>query len=165
MLEETKTVRKSIGILSAHPASLLNIVTWMQRKSRSGEMMEDLVGTDHEPLTTVYRLFNARDVDGVLRWMHPDVDWPNGMEGGRVHGHDEVRAYWTRQWKIVDPHVEPVGFETDAEGRTVVDVHQVVRDLAGKELLNQHIEHIYRIEGGLIRNMEIGEARQPEPAS
>jgi len=26
------------------------------------------------------------------------VDWPNGMEGGRVHGHAEVRAYWTRQW-------------------------------------------------------------------
>src|SRR5258705_9031085 len=43
----------------------------------------------------VYAAFNARDVDRVLAAMHPDVDWPNGMEGGYVHGRDAVRDYWT----------------------------------------------------------------------
>ena len=56
------------------------------------------------------------------------------------------------------------GFETDAEGRTVVEVHQVVRDLAGLELLNQRIEHIYSIEGGLIRRMDIGAVLGPAEA-
>lgn len=43
-------------------------------------------------LTAVYAAFNRRDVDRVLAFMRPDVDWPNGMEGGRVHGRDEVRV-------------------------------------------------------------------------
>jgi hypothetical protein len=30
------------------------------------------------------------------------------------------------------PTVEPIGFSTDREGRTVVSVHQVVRDLQGR---------------------------------
>jgi hypothetical protein len=34
--------------------------------------------------------------------------WTNGMEGGHVHGRDEVRSYWKRQWSILNPHVEPV---------------------------------------------------------
>ena len=82
-------------------------------------------------LTVTYRAFNARDIDAALALMHTDVDWPNGMEGGRVHGHQAVRDYWTRQWGLIDPHVEPIDFRTDEDGRTVVDVHQVVRDLAG----------------------------------
>ena len=38
-------------------------------------------------LERTYAAFNARDVDAVLAMMHAEVDWPNGMEGGRVHGH------------------------------------------------------------------------------
>ncbi|HZW79240.1 MAG TPA: hypothetical protein VFF50_02105 [Candidatus Deferrimicrobiaceae bacterium] len=44
-----------------------------------------------------------------------------------------------------------------ATGRVVVEVHQVIRDLTGKELLNRTVQHVYSIEGGLIRNMEISE--------
>ncbi|MGC2646895.1 MAG: hypothetical protein WA261_11510 [Candidatus Sulfotelmatobacter sp.] len=79
------------------------------------------------------------------------------MEGGTVHGRVGVREYWTRQWKILDPQVEPKKFATDSTGRVVVEVHQVVRDLTGKELLNRMVEHVYSIEGGLIQNMEIRE--------
>ena len=43
-------------------------------------------------LRRVYTAFNARDIDAVLSMMHPDVEWPNGMEGGYVYEHDEVRA-------------------------------------------------------------------------
>ena len=106
-------------------------------------------------LTRTYRAFNARDIDAVLGVMHPEVDWPNGMEGGRVHGHAAVREYWTRQWTMIDPRVEPRGFSSDETGRVVVDVHQVVRDLAGKVLAEQRVQHVYLIEDGLIRSMEI----------
>jgi len=82
-------------------------------------------------LTRTYAAFNARDVDAVLAVMHPDVDWPNGMEGGRVRGHAGMRDYWTRQWGMIDPRVEPRRFTTDDAGRIVVDVHQVVRNLSG----------------------------------
>lgn len=113
--------------------------------------------TERELLSDAYRAFNARDLEAALATMHPDVKWPNGMEGGYVHGHDGVRAYWTRQWQQIDPYVEPQRFEIDETGRIVLDVHQVVRDLTGNLLLDQMVQHIYTIENGLIRTMEIKE--------
>lgn len=113
--------------------------------------------TPREILLAAYRDFNARRLDAVLARMTPDVVWPNGMEGGYVYGHAGVREYWTRQWAMIDPHVEPVGFRTESDGRTAVSVRQVVRDLGGKVLLDQMVEHVYRIEDGLIREMEIRE--------
>jgi len=88
--------------------------------------------------------------------MREDVAWANGMEGGHVHGRDAVRSYWTRQWALVDPHVEPVGFTIGPEGEVLVDVHQVVHDLEGKLLVDQMVEHIFRFEDGLIKRFDIG---------
>ena len=108
-----------------------------------------------ELLTAVYGAFNRRDVEGVLVLMRPDVDWPNGMEGGRVHGRDEVRAYWRRQWGILDPHVDPVRMEDDETGHTVVHGHQVVRDLSGNILKDHIVQHVYSFRDGLIERMDI----------
>jgi ketosteroid isomerase-like protein len=110
-----------------------------------------------ELLKKAYAAFNTRDIDGALATMKPDVEWPNGMEGGTVHGHAGVRAYWTRQWGMINPHVDPETFDTDASGRIVAGVHQVVRDLSGKVLLDRMVEHIYTLEDGLIRSMTIRE--------
>jgi hypothetical protein len=108
-----------------------------------------------ELLRRAYVAFNARDIDGALALMHPDVDWPNGMEGGRELGHDAVRAYWTRQFALIDSHVKPVGFAEDDEGRVVVDVDQVVRDLDGELLSEQRVQHVYTLRDGLIARMDI----------
>ena len=108
-----------------------------------------------EILTKAYEAFNARDIDTVLTYMHPGVDWANGMEGGRVYGHEGVRAYWTRQWGLIDPHVEPRGFGMEEEGRIVVDVHQVVRDLAGTILSDTMVKHVYVMREGLVERMDI----------
>jgi len=106
-------------------------------------------------LERTYAAFNARDVDAVLACMRSDVIWPNGMEGGTVVGHDAVRAYWTRQWGLIDPRVEPRGFTAEADGRAVVTVHQVVRDLAGAVLKEAIVQHVYALDDGLIVSMEI----------
>ena len=115
------------------------------------------MNTDQELLEKTYAAFNARDLDGALSAMHRDVEWPNGMEGGTVLGHAGVRAYWTRQWRMIDPHVDPEKFHRDDAGRIVVGVHQVVRDLNGKVLMDRMVEHIYNIDNNLIRKMEIRE--------
>jgi hypothetical protein len=113
--------------------------------------------TNYDLLCKIYDAFNQRDVDAVSAAMHPDVDWPNGMEGGRVHGREAVRQYWLRQWSQIDPGVEPRGFLTDPTGAVVVDVHQLVRDLSGNLLAERMVQHVYRIDQGLIRSMEIRE--------
>jgi hypothetical protein len=118
-------------------------------------MVNDRQLKEREVLTEAYRDFNARRIDAVLSRMLTSVDWPNGMDGGRVHGHDEVRAYWTRQWGILDPHVEPVQIDANPDGRTVVKVHQVVRDLQGNLLADSIVHHVYTFRDGLIERMEI----------
>ena len=110
-----------------------------------------------ELLKRAYAAFNARDLDAALATMQPDVVWPNGMEGGVVHGHEGVRAYWTRQWGMIDPHVEPKTFTPDSSGRIVVGVRQVVRELSGKVLLDRMVEHVYTLKDGLIQTMDIRE--------
>ena len=117
--------------------------------------MTQLTGV--ELLKRAYAAFNARDLDGALATMKRDVEWPNGMEGGTVHGHEGVRAYWTRQWGMINPHVDPVTFKQDESGRIVVGVHQVIRELDGKLLFDRMVEHIYALEDGLIRSMTIRE--------
>jgi ketosteroid isomerase-like protein len=114
--------------------------------------------SNRELLIAAYRAFNARDIDTILAMMHPDVDWPNGMEGGRVNGQENVRRYWMRQWGILEPHVEPVSIEEDEARRSVVRVHRVVRDLAGNLVVDQFVEHVYTIRDGRIERMNIREA-------
>jgi ketosteroid isomerase-like protein len=106
-------------------------------------------------LKRVYDCFNARDMETVLAVMHEDVIWANGMEGGHVHGRDGVRRYWTRQWAMIDPHVEAVAFAQGPEGEVVVEIHQVVRDLNGYLLADKMVDHVFRIENGLIKRFDI----------
>jgi SnoaL-like domain len=108
-----------------------------------------------ELLEHLYERFNARDMESVLATMHRDVIWANGMEGGHVVGHDGVRNYWTRQWAMIDPHVEPAGFSASPDGAIIVEVHQSVRDLRGDVLSDKMVGHIFRIEDGLIRRFDI----------
>ncbi len=109
----------------------------------------------HALLRDLYDAFNRRDVDAVLAAMHPDVDWPNAFEGGRVRGREEVRAYWTRQFAQIDPHVEPVGFEAADGGRIAVAVHQIVRALDGSLLADREVTHVYALRDGLVVHMEV----------
>lgn len=117
----------------------------------------DVIAQDsRDLLKRAYAAFNARDLDGALSTMRPDVIWPNGMEGGVVHGLEGVRAYWTRQWGMINPNVEPTGFK-DESGRIAVSVHQIVRDLSGNVLFDRMVEHVYTLKDGLIQSMEIRE--------
>jgi ketosteroid isomerase-like protein len=112
--------------------------------------------TDHQALLRrAYDAFNERDIDAALELMHPDVDWPNGMEGGRELGLSAVRDYWTRQFSMIDSHVEPLGFTTQGDDTVAVDVHQVVRDLEGNLLSDERVEHVYKFRGGLVERMDI----------
>jgi hypothetical protein len=102
--------------------------------------------TPHVPEALIRRLyaaFNARDIDGVIAELHPDVDWPNGWEGGRLHGLEAVREYWTRQFAAIDPHVEPGAIEQRPDRTVAVAVHQTVHAKDGALLSEGDVEHVY----------------------
>jgi hypothetical protein len=103
----------------------------------------------------LYAAFNARDIDAALQGLQPDVDWPDAIDGRRLRSHAEIREYWTRQFETIHPHVDPEGFSEDEQGRTVVDVHQVARNRDGDVIVDQHVQHVYTLRGGLVARMEI----------
>lgn len=117
--------------------------------------MQDKSAPEIKLLRAAYAAFNARDTDAALATMTSNVALPNGIEGGYIHGHQAVRAYWTRQWSVIYPHDEPVSFHREESGRILVDVHQVVRDLAGTVLFDRYLGHRCTIKHDLIRTVEI----------
>jgi len=102
-----------------------------------------------------YAAFNARDIDTALSTMHSDVEWPKAFEGGYVTGHDEIRKYWTRQWAEINPTVEPVAFHERQNGTFEISVHQAVKDLQDNLMFDGIVKHIYTLQDGLLRRMEI----------
>src|SRR5918994_4487194 len=90
----------------------------------------------------LYASFNARDIEAVVALMAPDVDWPNAWGGGRLHGIQAVRDYWTRQFAAIDGRVGPTAIEVDGDIVTVT-VHQTVRDKQGELLDDRQVTHTY----------------------
>jgi ketosteroid isomerase-like protein len=110
---------------------------------------------DAQLIRHLYDRFNARDIDGVLASLAPDVAWANGMDGGHMHGPQAVREYWTRQWAVIDPHVDPVHVGDPVDGSTIVTVHQVVKDIVGNVILDETIGHRFQIEDGFVTRFDI----------
>lgn len=117
--------------------------------------MPDRSAPEIERLRVAYAAFNARDIDAAFATMTADVAWPRAFKGGFVQGQPAIRAYWTEQWSEIDPYVEPVTFYPEEAGRILVEVHQVVRDLAGAVLADEHVGHRFTMEQGLIQSMEV----------
>ena len=125
--------------------------------------MPNQTAPETELLRAAYAAFNARDIDAALTLMTSDVEWPRAFKGGFVQGPEEVRAYWTEQWGEISPHVEPIAFHQENAGRVLVEVHQVVRDLAGAVLSDEHVGHRFTLAHGLIQAMEVGPVPLPTP--
>ena len=117
--------------------------------------MPDQSIPDIELLRKAYAAFNARDIDAALALMTPDVVWPRAFKGGFVVGHQAIRAYWTNQWREINPHVEPIAFHLEEDGKILVEVHQVVRDLAGTVLADENVGHRFTCKHSLIQSMEV----------
>jgi hypothetical protein len=104
----------------------------------------------------LYDNFNARRIEKVITQMADNVKWANGMEGGFVYGHDGVREYWLRQFKLISSNVTPLKI-SQAGNRVVIDVRQVVHDTEGKLLMDERVQHIFSLENGKVLEFQIGE--------
>jgi hypothetical protein len=108
-------------------------------------------------IAQAYAAFNRRDIDSAMALMSENVSWPKASEGGRVVGKEEIRSYWTRQWKGFDPHVEPLEVIERGGGIAEVRVHQLVKSVAGDVLSDSEVWHVFTVADGLIERMDIKE--------
>ena len=116
-------------------------------------------------LEAMYDRFNAREIDGVLAALTDDVVWANGMDGGHVHGREAVREYWTRQWTMINPQVQPLSFRRTADAAIIAQVRQIVRELETKPLEGQAniltdktVGHVFRFRDGKVARFDIQDA-------
>lgn len=106
-------------------------------------------------LRALYQAFNARDLDAVTSAMTEDVEWPNGWEGGRLVGRDDVRHYWERQWAAVRPTAVVTSVQERPDGSVAVRVRQVFRDAHGTVLDRSEVVHVHEFAGNLVRRMHV----------
>jgi hypothetical protein len=67
-----------------------------------------------------------------------------------------------RQWSAFDFDVTPLMFTGSERGKTmVVDVHQVVRDMCGKVILEQMLQQVFSIRDGLIERIDVRKSAAP----
>ena len=113
------------------------------------------VQADHrELLLRAYSACNSQDIEALVALVSGDVNWPDD-DAGRLHGKDEVRAYWTEQWARTRTHDEPVAFSERNDGRTAVQISQVVRSPNGSAISKGQFLHLHRLEGDRIARMDI----------
>ncbi len=118
------------------------------------------VQADHrELLRQAYAAYNSQDLEALVALVSDDVDWPDGRV--RLHGKDEVRAYWTEQWARTRTHDEPVTFSRRDDGRIAVLISQVVRSPDGSVISEGHFLHLHRLEGNRIARLDIEAHLEP----
>src|ERR1700719_2051711 len=119
---------------------------------------EDYMANTQTLIAEVYSAFNQRNIDGALALLSGSVSWPKASEGGRVVGEEEIRPYWSRQWKEFDPHVKPIEVIDRGAGKIDVRVHQLVKSLGGDVLSDGEVWHSYTTADGLIERMDLEES-------
>jgi ketosteroid isomerase-like protein len=107
------------------------------------------VQADHRGLLLrAYAAYDGQDTEALVALVSDDVNWPDD-DAGRLHGKDEVQAYWTEQWARTRTHDEPVAFSERNEGWTAAQISQVVRSPSGSVISKGQLSHLHRLEWAL----------------
>lgn len=86
-------------------------------------------------------------MESVFAHTHPDVEWPNGTEGGGVHQVGAVHVYWTHQWAVVDRNVQPLRIDREQAASPSKSTRQFV---ISKENCSSRPSFIMLIASGTI---------------
>ncbi|WP_406219033.1 nuclear transport factor 2 family protein [Streptomyces canus] len=111
-------------------------------------------------LRRMYDVFATDEREALVpHCLAPDVDWPNMLDGGRLHGREAVRAYWARQFAAGHPLVRLEWLGSDGlAGAVAVTVQLGVRDASGERWTRETVEHVHRFgEDGLVVRMDVRE--------
>ena len=105
----------------------------------------------------VYDALNRKDIRTALDAAHPDVTWPNGLDGTRVTGLEHVAGFIERQLRVIDLQFEVQALEEDPDrpGAVVARVRQVVTFLSDGAVVSDDVEeHIFQLRDGRIVSVD-----------
>lgn len=105
-------------------------------------------------LEAMYAAFNQKDLDGLLAGLHPDIDWPNFLAGGRIKGVEALRTYWAEQFEIIDPEASPISYETLPGDQIRVKLHYMIRARAGGIWTDEILFNTFTFDGDRVVRMD-----------
>jgi ketosteroid isomerase-like protein len=113
------------------------------------------VDAEQALLIKAYDAFNRRDVAALGVLLHPDVEWPDIMEGGLIIGRGVVSDYFTRQFALMIPDARLISVEEQPPARLIADVQYAVKDLKGHLWSDTRARLAYDFRDGLIWRMTV----------
>ena len=115
-----------------------------------------------ELLRAAYAAFNARDVDAALALMTADVAWPRAFKGGFVEGRRRFAATGRssgaksiRTWSRSPSGRKKTGGFWSRCTRSCA--------ICGTVLADERVGHLFTLEGGSFRAMEVGTLPSSKP--
>lgn len=101
----------------------------------------------------LFEAINQRDFESAAALLHPDVDWLDMFNGGRLRGRAAVRAYWDQVFRQIALTGAVVDQKTEGDDRLVMTTLYTVHR-GGKLWGEGVITHIFTFRDGLISGMD-----------
>jgi hypothetical protein len=105
-------------------------------------------------LTRLYEALSRRDIPGALETLHADADLPDQLEGGRIVGHEALRAYWLGAFDLIVSESAVASFQPTSEDEGIVRVHHHVTGVEGGLWTDSETAYRVWFRDGLIARME-----------
>jgi ketosteroid isomerase-like protein len=105
-------------------------------------------------LLRFYKALDVKDVDAVMALLHPDADFPNQLDGTRLHGAAAVRAYYVRAFGLITAESTPTAFHPRPDGTMEVRVHHHVTSLEGALWHDGPVDYSFDFRDGLISRLD-----------
>ncbi len=103
---------------------------------------------DVETLCRGYKAANRGDWDGVLRTMHPDIEWKTIRTGGPYRGHDEVRRFLEDMREPFEEVTAEPDEWFDHGDRIVVFLRIRARPRGSDAVAENRVGHLWTMRGG-----------------
>jgi len=98
---------------------------------------------------------NHQDIETALALVHPEADWQDLMSGGRRHGRDAVRDYWTSLFGMIRPTTSALAYRRLADDRISARVLHSIHDPKGKLWSEEVVTHVFGVRDGLLSRMDV----------
>ncbi|MDB5471231.1 MAG: ketosteroid isomerase [Caulobacter sp.] len=105
-------------------------------------------------LLRFYKGLDTKNVEGMMATLHPDIDIPDQIDGGRRTGMAAVRDYYLGAFALIDGENTPSAFHARPDGTMEVRVHHHVTSLDGALWHDGPVDYSFGFRDGLIVRMD-----------
>ncbi|ALL13064.1 nuclear transport factor 2 family protein [Caulobacter henricii] len=104
-------------------------------------------------LSALHRAIEDHDIEAVVALFHPEARIPESLDQGLLVGHEQIRAYFLRQFVEIQVSTRLLWVHPLPDDRADAIVHVTVHDPRGDLQWEGQVSASYRLDQGLIAEM------------